>query len=148
MMRPGSAIYPSLKDKRVVITGGGSGIGAGLVEAFVRQGAEVHFLDIAKEDSQALIARLEGAGPKPAFHFCNLKYAETIAAVFAQIGHVDVLVNNAGNDDRHTLEEVTPDYFDHRIAVNLKHMLFCAKAVAPGMKAAGAGVPTRAPTGR
>lgn len=139
MMRPGSAIYPSLKDKRVVITGGGSGIGAGLVEAFVRQGADVHFLDIAEADSQELIRRLDGAGPAPTFHYCNLKDAEAIAAVFAQIGPVDVLVNNAGNDDRHTLEEVTPDYFDDRIAVNLKHMLFCAKAVAQGMKAAGGG---------
>lgn len=137
-MRP-SAIYPSLKDKRVVVTGGGSGIGAGLVEAFVRQGAKVHFLDIAEADSRALIDRLDGAGPKPAFHFCNLKDAEAIAAVFAEIGDVDVLVNNAGNDDRHRLEEVTPEYFDDRMAVNLKHLLFCAKAAAPRMKAAGGG---------
>ncbi|CAN7610829.1 SDR family NAD(P)-dependent oxidoreductase [Phenylobacterium sp. LjRoot219] len=138
-MRSASAIYPSLKGKRVVVTGGGSGIGAGLVEAFVRQGADVHFLDIAEADSHALIRRLEGTGPKPVFHLCDLKDVEAIAEAFARIGHVDVLVNNAGNDDRHTLDEVTPAYFDDRIAVNLKHMLFCAKAAAPRMKAVGGG---------
>lgn len=138
-MGPASAIYPSLKGKRVAITGGASGIGAGLVEAFVRQGAEVHFLDIAEAEARELIGRLDGAGPKPAFYACNLKDTDAIAAAFAQIGDVDVLVNNAGNDDRHALDEVTSEYFDDRIAVNLKHLLFCAKAVAPGMKAAGAG---------
>jgi len=138
-MRPGSAIYPSLKGKRVVVTGGGSGIGAALVEGFVRQGSDVHFLDIAEADSRELVDRLEGAGPRPVFHLCNLKDAEAIADVFGQIGHVDVLANNAGNDDRHTLDQVTPEYFDDRIAVNLKHMLFCAKAAAPRMKAVGGG---------
>jgi NAD(P)-dependent dehydrogenase (short-subunit alcohol dehydrogenase family) len=68
-----------------------------------------------------------------------LKDAEAIAAVFARIGPVDVLVNNAGNDDRHSLDQLTPEYFDDRMAVNLRHMLFCAKAVAPGMKAKGGG---------
>jgi len=134
-----TAIYPSLKGKRVVITGGGSGIGAGLVEAFVRQGADVRFLDIAEADSRELVARLDGAGPKPTFYLCDLKDAEAIAGVFEQIGRVDVLVNNAGNDDRHALDEVTPEYFDDRIAVNLKHMLLCAKAAAPRMKEAGGG---------
>ncbi len=135
-----SAIYPSLKGKRVVVTGGGSGIGAGLVEGFVRQGAEVHFLDIAEADSQALASALRDAPIAPVFHKCDLTDADAIAAVFAAIGEVEVLVNNAGNDDRHTLDEVTPAYFDERIAVNLKHMVFCAKAVVPAMKAAGKGV--------
>ena len=133
------AIYPSLKSKRVVVTGGGSGIGAGLVEAFVRQGAEVHFLDVMEAESQTLAETLAEATPPPAFHLCDLKDADAIAAAFAAIGPVDVLVNNAGNDDRHSLEALTPAYFDDRIAVNLRHMLFCAKAVAPGMKARGAG---------
>lgn len=135
----GPAIYPSLKGQHVAITGGGSGIGAGLVEAFVRQGAEVHFLDILEAESQALVAALDGVGPPPVFHPCDLKDAEAIAEVFARIGPLDVLVNNAGNDDRHTLAEVTPAYFDDRIAVNLRHMLFCAQAAAPAMQAAGRG---------
>jgi D-xylose 1-dehydrogenase len=134
-----SAIYPSLGGKRVVITGGGSGIGAGIVEAFVRQGSIVHFLDLLETPSQALIDTLAGAGPPPAFHACDLKDADAIAATFARIGPVDILVNNAGNDDRHGLDQLTPEYFDDRMAVNLRHMLFCAKAVAPDMKAAGAG---------
>jgi NAD(P)-dependent dehydrogenase (short-subunit alcohol dehydrogenase family) len=134
-----SAIYPSLKGKRVVVTGGGSGIGAGAVEAFVGQGSEVHFLDILPAESAALVRRLADRGPPPVFHACDLKDAEAIAAVFARIGAVDVLVNNAGNDDRHTLEDLTPESFDDRMAVNLRHMLFCAKAVAPAMRAAGGG---------
>jgi NAD(P)-dependent dehydrogenase (short-subunit alcohol dehydrogenase family) len=133
-----SAIYPSLKDKRVAITGGGSGIGAGLVEAFVRQGCEVHFLDIVDADSEALVRTIAGARP-PVFHRCDLKDAQAIATVFDRIGPLDVLLNNAGNDDRHSLEDVTPDYFDDRMAVNLRHMLFCAKAAAPGMTSRGGG---------
>jgi NAD(P)-dependent dehydrogenase (short-subunit alcohol dehydrogenase family) len=134
-----TAVYPSLKGRRVVVTGGGSGIGAGLVEAFVRQGAEVHFLDVLQAESEALARALGDAEPAPVFHRCDLKDADAIAAVFARIGPVDVLLNNAGNDDRHTLDEVTPAYFDDRLAVNLRHMLFCAKAAAPGMKARGGG---------
>jgi D-xylose 1-dehydrogenase len=133
------AIYPSLNGKRVVVTGGGSGIGAGLVEAFVRQGAEVHFLDIADTEAEALVARLSDAKVAPTFHHCDLKDVDAIAAAFEKIGPVQVLVNNAGNDDRHTLDDLTAEYFDDRIAVNLRHMLFCAKAVAPAMKAAGGG---------
>ena len=134
-----SAIYPSLKGKRVVVTGGGSGIGAGLVEAFVRQGAEVHFLDVLEEESRALAESLAQAEVPPVFHRCDLTDAGAIEACFEKVGPVDVLVNNAGNDDRHTLDEVTPAYFDERIAVNLRHMIFCAKAVVPAMKASGGG---------
>jgi NAD(P)-dependent dehydrogenase (short-subunit alcohol dehydrogenase family) len=132
------AIYPSLKGRRVAITGGASGIGEGLVEAFAAQGSEVHFLDVLEAESQALAKRLAKAGVR--FHRCDLTDAAAIAACFEAIGPVDVLVNNAGNDDRHTLDDVTPEYFDDRIAVNLRHMLFCTKAVAPAMKARGAGV--------
>ena len=138
-MNPQGAIYPSLEGKRVVVTGGGSGIGAGLVEAFVGQGCEVHFLDVLESESRALADSLREAKVAPTFHACDLRDAEAIAACFQGIGPVDVLVNNAGNDDRHTLEEVTPAYFDDRIAVNLRHMLFCAQAVVPAMKAAGGG---------
>jgi len=134
-----SAIYPSLKGKRVVVTGGGSGIGAGLVEAFVRQGAEVHFLDVLEDESRALAASFATAEIPPVFHRCDLTDAGAIEACFDKIGPVNVLVNNAGNDDRHSLDEVTPAYFDERIAVNLRHMIFCAKAVVPAMKANGGG---------
>ncbi|MFD1611491.1 SDR family NAD(P)-dependent oxidoreductase [Sphingomonas tabacisoli] len=131
----GRAIYPSLKGKRVVITGGGSGIGAGVVERFVDQGSEVHFLDVAEEDSRALAERLG----TPSFHRCDLTDPGAIAETFARIGPVDVLVNNAARDDRHGLDEVTADYFDRSMAVNLRHLLLCAREVAPGMKARGGG---------
>jgi NAD(P)-dependent dehydrogenase (short-subunit alcohol dehydrogenase family) len=134
------AVYPSLNGKRVIVTGGGSGIGSGLVEAFVRQGAEVHFLDVADADSHALAARLAGGRIAPTYHRCDLRDPTAITTCLALIGPVDVLVNNAGNDDRHSLGDITPDYFDDRIAVNLKHMLLCAQAVAPAMGAAGKGV--------
>lgn len=136
---PKAATYPSLEGKRVVVTGGGSGIGAGLVEGFAAQGAEVHFLDVLEVESKALAERLRASKIAPRFHSCDLKDAGAIAATFKKIGPVDVLVNNAGNDDRHSLDEVTPAYFDDRIAVNLRHMVFCAQAVVDGMKAKGGG---------
>jgi NAD(P)-dependent dehydrogenase (short-subunit alcohol dehydrogenase family) len=139
-----SAIYPSLKGKRVVVTGGGSGIGAGLVEGFVRQGAQVAFLDIVEADSRALVDGLKDAETPPRFYRCDLtglaEVKATLVRIAAELGPVEVLVNNAGNDDRHSLGEVTPEYWDNRMNVNLRHMLFCAQAVAPAMKAAGQGV--------
>lgn len=134
-----SAIYPSLKGKRVVVTGGGSGIGSGLVEAFARQGAETFFLDIMEAESTALVARLKDAPGKIVFQRVDLTDLAAIDTFFHDLGPVDVLVNNAGNDDRHALDDITPAYWDARMAVNLRHMLFAAKAVAPGMKARGGG---------
>lgn len=131
-----TAIYPSLEGKRIVVTGGGSGIGAGLVEAFVRQKAEVHFLDIADAESRQLVESLNDA---PTFHRCDLTDLESLAATFEVIGDVDVLVNNAANDDRHTLADVTAAYWDERVAVNLRHVLFATQAVAPGMRRQGGG---------
>ncbi|HVW74496.1 MAG TPA: SDR family oxidoreductase [Rhizomicrobium sp.] len=130
-----SAIYPSLKGKRVVVTGGGSGIGAGLVEAFAGQGAETIFVDILESESVRLSASL----PQVQFHRLDLTDLAALERFFQAVGPIDVLVNNAGNDDRHALKDVTPDYWDNRMAVNLRHMLFAAKAVAPGMKARGGG---------
>jgi NAD(P)-dependent dehydrogenase (short-subunit alcohol dehydrogenase family) len=134
-----SAVYPSLKDKRVVVTGGASGIGAAIVEAFAKQGAEVLFLDILENEGRALAAELKGAGRAPAFHKVDLRDLDAVETFFKKAGAIDVLVNNAGNDDRHKLEDVTPAYWEDRVAVNLRHMLFCAKAVAPGMKKRGGG---------
>jgi len=135
-----SAIYPSLKGKRVVNTGGGSGIGAGLTAGFVRQGAEVIFLDIVDADSEALVAQLsDGAAIAPVYRRCDLMDLAALKATLTEIGDIDVLVNNAGNDDRHKLADITPDYWDNRIGVNLRHMLFAAQAVAPGMARRGGG---------
>jgi NAD(P)-dependent dehydrogenase (short-subunit alcohol dehydrogenase family) len=139
-----SAIYPSLSGKRVIITGGGSGIGAAMVEAFARQGARVFFLDIAEPEARALEARLGDAEQPPVFHRCDLTDIQQVQATFASIeasaGPANVLVNNAANDDRHEIGEVTADYWDQRIAVNLRHQFFCAQAVSAGMRAAGSGV--------
>src|SRR6185312_13469102 len=134
-----SAIYPSLKGRRVVVTGGGSGIGAGLVEAFAGQGAETIFVDILQAQSAALADRLKAQGASVRFEALDLTDLKALEHFFAGIGPVDVLVNNAGNDDRHALDDITPEYWDDRMAVNLRHMLFAARAVAPGMKAKGGG---------
>ena len=133
------AIYPSLKGKRVLITGGGSGIGAGIVTAFVRQGAAVTLLDVAVSDSQALVMSLTDAAIKPVFKQCDLTDIAALQATLSSLGEFDVLVNNAANDDRHSLKDITPAYWDERMAVNLRHMLFCTQAVAPGMKRNGGG---------
>ncbi|PZU08157.1 SDR family NAD(P)-dependent oxidoreductase [Sphingomonas sp.] len=140
-----TASYPSLRGKRVLVTGGGSGIGAGLVEAFVRQGARVAFLDIAEEASLALVAALTPVAAHPIlFERCDItdldSFVPAIARIEASLGGIDVLINNAGNDDRHDIAQVTPAYWDERMAVNLRHMFFAAQAVIPAMKAAGGGV--------
>ncbi len=138
------ASYPSLAGKRVLVTGGGSGIGAGIVEGFVRQGAQVTFFDIAEADSLALIDDLAGAGPVPAFQRVDLTditvLKSAIESAIADGGPFDVLVNNAASDDRHTIEQVDEAYWDNRMAVNLRHLFFAAQAVIPCMKAAGKGV--------
>lgn len=131
------AVYPSLAGKRVVVTGGGSGIGAGLVGAFARQGSETIFVDVLEQESASLVAQLKGT--RTAFHRVDLTDLSAVESFFKSLGPVDVLVNNAGNDDRHELKDITPAYWDERMAVNLRHMLFSAKAVAPGMKARGGG---------
>lgn len=134
-----SAIYPSLRGKRVVITGGGTGIGAGLVAGFARQGAEVVFLDIQDSESRALAASLRDVPIPPVFRRCDLTNLDAVAETFAEIGPVDVLINNAANDDRHKIGDVTPAYWENRMAVNLRHTFFCSQAVVAGMKARGGG---------
>jgi NAD(P)-dependent dehydrogenase (short-subunit alcohol dehydrogenase family) len=140
------ASYPSLRDQRVLVTGGGSGIGEALVEAFVTQGAKVAFVDIAQDASRALIERLSaGARHTPLFEPCDLTDLDALGAAVATVrqafaGDIDILVNNAANDDRHQIAEITPAYWDDRMAVNLRHLFFAAQAVVPGMKRAGRGV--------
>ncbi|RVT39446.1 SDR family NAD(P)-dependent oxidoreductase [Sphingobium algorifonticola] len=140
----GGAIYPSLVGKRVFITGGGSGIGESLVEAFVAQKSRVAFCDILDEAGMALVERLTETGNAPLFRVCDLRDVSAVQEMLAEVerdmGGIDILVNNAGNDDRHAIEDVTPDYWDDRMAVNLRHMFFAAQAVVPAMRKAGGGV--------
>jgi NAD(P)-dependent dehydrogenase (short-subunit alcohol dehydrogenase family) len=132
------AIYPSLRGKRVLITGGGSGIGAGMVEGFVRQGSDVTFFDVAEEDSRALAEKLGCRFER--VDLMDIKGAQaTIARLIEEGGSFDVLVNNAANDDRHSIDQVTEDYWDNRMGVNLKHLFFCAQSVIPGMREKKAG---------
>ncbi len=120
------AVYPSLRNKRVLITGGGSGIGAGIVEAFARQGSDVTFIDVQDGDSEEL-AESSGARFKRVDLVDIGKTARCIEALVDEGGPIDVLVNNAANDDRHKIDDVTEHYWDDRLNVNLKHQFFCAQ---------------------
>jgi NAD(P)-dependent dehydrogenase (short-subunit alcohol dehydrogenase family) len=140
-----TARYPSLAEKRVLITGGGSGIGEGIVDAFVAQGARVLFCDIADAPSRMLVERLTPhAAHAPLYRHCDLADLSELKAMMEEaetiLGGIDILINNAGNDDRHTLEEVTPEYWDDRMAVNLRHLFFASQAAAAAMRRAGGGV--------
>jgi len=132
------AVYPSLRGKRVLITGGGSGIGAGIVEGFARQGSDVTFIDVVEGESVELARRTNAR-----FERVDLTDIPTtkqrIHNLIDQGGAFDVLVNNAANDDRHSFGEVTEEYWDNRLNVNLKHHFFCAQAVVPGMRTKGGG---------
>lgn len=138
------AIYPSLKDRVVFITGGASGIGAEHVRQFAAQGARVAFVDIADEAASALLASIREAGhAAPIYQHCDLTdipaLQRAIAAAAQKLGPITVLVNNAANDQRHKFEDVTVEYWDERQAVNLRHQFFAIQAVAPMMRAAGGG---------
>jgi NAD(P)-dependent dehydrogenase (short-subunit alcohol dehydrogenase family) len=138
------ASYPSLRDRVVVVTGGASGIGEAIVEAFAMQRAQVAFLDIQDEAAAALGQRLIAAGAvEPAYYHCDLTdiaaLRQTVEKILQRFGTVDVLVNNAGNDLRHKVDEVTPEFWDRTIAVNLKHQFFMAQAVIPAMRKAHRG---------
>jgi D-xylose 1-dehydrogenase len=138
------ATYPSLRDRVVLVTGGGSGIGAAIVEQFALQGARVAFVDLAVECSTELVANLSARCPHaPLFVRCDLTaiaaLQAAVAEITSQLGAPRVLVNNAGSDDRHQFEDVTPEYWDQRMNLNLRHQFFAAQAVAPGMKAARGG---------
>lgn len=138
------ATYPSLQDRAVVVTGGASGIGEAVVEAFVMQKAKVAFLDIDDDAGRKLTQRLTAAeGPVPAYHHCDLTNISAVQAtmqtVLQRFGAVDVLVNNAGNDTRHKVAEITAEFWDKTIAVNLKHQFFVSQAVIPSMQKAQRG---------
>ena len=138
------ARYPSLRDKVVFVTGGASGIGRSIVEHFHDQGSKVAFVDIAERAGRELVSELGArGGPEPYFEACDLRDVDALGAVIGRVGTtlgpITALVNNAGNDDRHTLDQVTSAYFDDRVAVNLKHQLFAAKFARPQMREAGGG---------
>lgn len=132
------AVYPSLRGKRVLVTGGGSGIGAGIVQGFARQGADVTFFDIAEEDSRGVAGQC-GARFERVDLTDIAGTQATIRRLAEEGGSFDVLVNNAANDDRHRIDEVTEDYWENRLNVNLKHLFFCSQAVIPGMREKGSG---------
>ena len=138
------AYYPSLQNAVVLITGGASGIGAAMVEQFALQAARVAFLDISEESAAGLLAKLSSAVPnQPAFFKCDLTdiadLRSAIKKIEAQFGAIRILVNNAASDDRHKFSEVTPEYWDERMNVNLRHHFFAIQAIAPGMARAGGG---------
>lgn len=139
------ALYPSLRGRAVLVTGGASGIGAAIVAHFARQGARVAFLDVQDEAAGEVIAALkaEGVVPEPEYFRCDLSDVAALqdgaGKAIATLGGVDVLVNNAANDQRHKIEEVTREYWDASIAVNLRPQFFMIQAVLPAMKAAGRG---------
>jgi D-xylose 1-dehydrogenase len=137
------ASYPSLKGAVVYITGGASGIGEETVRAFAAQGSKTGFVDMDTARGAALAADLQKQGATVQFEACDLRDTDALkrafAALQAALGPATVLVNNAARDDRHGWETVTPQYYDERIASNLRHMFFATQAVAPGMIAAGKG---------
>ena len=136
-------IYPDLKDKTVLITGGGSGIGASFVEAFARQGSRVAFIDIEEDASQELVIKLNSEDFPPVFINCDLTDIVALKKSVKQIEHdfgaVRVLINNAANDQRHEPEDVTPEYWEERLKLNLNHHFFASQAVQPEMAKAGGG---------
>ena len=138
------AMFPSLVGRSVFISGGGSGIGECLVEHFCQQGAKVCFIDIADEASRGVVDRMRSQGQAiPHFINCDIRDIEALRQAIAEAGErhgpLKVLVNNAGNDDRHTTESVTVDYWDNRMQVNLRHQFFAAQAARPQMRDAGGG---------
>ncbi len=139
-----SARYPSLAERAVFVTGGGSGIGEAIVEGFAAQGARVAFVDIAAEASAALAERLQAQGlARPWWRACDVSDVAALQAAIAdaaqELGDFHALVNNVASDDRHTLASITPAYYDERIAINQRAALFAMQAVAPGMQRLGGG---------
>jgi D-xylose 1-dehydrogenase len=140
----GFASYPSLRHRVIIVTGGATGIGEAIVEAFAMQNAQVAFLDIQAEAAEQVTKRLSSGGATaPVYYHCDLtdiaQVQHTVQTILHRFHTVDILVNNAGNDIRHTIAEVTSAYWDQAIAVNLKHQFFMAQAVIPSMQKAQRG---------
>jgi NAD(P)-dependent dehydrogenase (short-subunit alcohol dehydrogenase family) len=138
------ARYPSLNNRAVIVTGGATGIGESIVRNFARQGSRVTFLDIEDEAAGALVESLQREGSsRPEYLRCDLTDLQAlrtaVGEVLAANGTLDVLVNNAANDQRHKIDEVTPEFWDRSMAVNLRPQFFMIQAVLPAMRAAGRG---------
>ena len=138
------ASYPSLRDRSVLVTGGATGIGSSIVAHFAGQGSRVAFFDVQDEPAQQLIDSLKpDVDSAPIYFHCDLTHVAELQArvkeAIAALGEVNVLVNNAANDQRHRIEDVTEEYFDASIAVNLRPQFFMIQALLPAMKAAGRG---------
>lgn len=137
------ARYPSLRDRTVLISGGATGIGAGFVTAFARQGARVAFLDIDRDGAETLLHELGDVPHRPCFVPCDVTDLGALDAAIgearAALGPIAVLVNNAADDARHTLASTRPEDFDRNVAVNLRHQYFAIQAVVPDMRALGGG---------
>lgn len=138
------ATYPSLQSRVAIVTGGATGIGEAIVTAFAGQHSHVVFVDIQDQAANDLVHRLEAAGfTPPTYLHCDLTDTDaikaTIDSVVAEFGTVDILVNNAANDARHSIEDVTPDVWDQTIAINLKSQFFLAQGVLPAMRQAKRG---------
>jgi NAD(P)-dependent dehydrogenase (short-subunit alcohol dehydrogenase family) len=141
---PATTLYPSLRDRLVFISGGSSGIGAELVRAFAGQGARVAFCGTKPDGGREVIDEVTAAGhAAPVYAACDVRdvdaYQALLRGLIAQHGPIRVLVNNAGRDDRHAMEDVTSAFWDDRLALNLKHYFFAIQAVAPAMAEAGGG---------
>lgn len=142
--RAALARFPSLQGRSVFVTGGGSGIGAAIVRSFAEQGARVAFIDVAEAASRALQAEIESAGLPPAwFEPCDVRDIAALQGAIGRaaqaLGDFHVLVNNVASDDRHTIDEVTPEYWEQRMAINQRPAFFAIQAVLPGMKRLGGG---------
>jgi len=137
------ARYPSLADRVAFVTGGGSGIGAAIVQALAEQGARVAFVDILEDASRSLIQQVSDVDHQPLFIQCDLNdigaLRQAIQRVYQELGPIGILVNNAANDERHEVDKVTPDYWDSAMDVNLRHQFFAAQAVRPHMQELGSG---------
>jgi NAD(P)-dependent dehydrogenase (short-subunit alcohol dehydrogenase family) len=138
------AAYPSLRDRVILVTGGATGIGEAIVDAFAMQGAHVAFLDIQDEAAEQLTKKLTLDGATvPVYYHCELTdiaaVQRSVQTILGRFHTVDVLVNNAGNDTRHKIAEVTSAYWDQAIAANLKHQFFMTQAVIPSMQKAQRG---------
>ena len=135
------AIYPSLAGRNVFVSGGATGIGADIVRAFARNHARVAFVDVQRAEGEAMAAEVKGEGGTALFLPCDVTDVAALQAAIAEarakLGPIAVLVNNAANDERHAVADVTADYWDHAQNVNLRHHFFAAQAVHPQMRELG-----------